>query len=104
TFAPTKAFNSVDLPELGAPIRATKPARVSARAVSVSVGGGLVGVAILARSRLRLSRDHSEKELSRNLLGQALGAPGGGGGGIPLHLDPDREGGVVVGAVLGDGG
>src|SRR5262245_7312374 len=74
TFAPTRAFSSVDLPELGAPISATKPAEAS-------VGGGLVGVAITLARRMSLRilpRDHSDEELRRNLLRQPLRAAGRG--------------------------
>src|SRR5579872_354453 len=62
TLEPTSALTSVDLPTLGAPIRATKPHAVAAGAVP-SAGDSVIGAADA------LARDHRRR---RSLLRRAL--------------------------------
>src|SRR5882757_4233973 len=65
TFEPTNALTSVDLPTLGAPIRATKPQRVVLGAAS----GEFVSIILVAADTF--ARVHHG---SRRLLGRALAA------------------------------
>src|SRR6185437_10004632 len=76
TFEPTSAFTSVDLPTLGAPIRATKPQRVIAPASAVIAAGNAFAL------------DHHAR---RHLLGRALAAADAFGGRQPRQVDRDAK-------------
>src|SRR5689334_25388974 len=73
TLEPTSALTSVDLPTLGAPIRATKPQRVSLDEPGT-------GSTVIAAAADAFAFDHHR---SRNLFGGALGAADAFGGGKP---------------------
>src|SRR5689334_1512598 len=86
TLEPTSALTSVDLPTLGAPIRATKPQRVSLDEPGT-------GSTVIAAAANAFAFDHHR---SRNLFGGALGAADAFGGGKPGQVDGDAELGVVM--------
>src|SRR3954454_17750693 len=65
TLEPTSAFTRVDLPTLGAPIRATKPQRVGAGVTSTD------SLSIIAAAANGFTRDHVE---CRDFLRRALAA------------------------------
>src|ERR1700728_4560490 len=83
TLAPTTALSSVDFPTFGAPIRATKPQRVGASAVSAIEPFGFDALARHHRGR-------------GGLVGRALGASGAFGGGEIGKLHGDAELRVVI--------
>src|SRR4051794_31976011 len=83
SFVPTSAFSSVDLPAFGAPIRATKPQRVS---ISTMAGIPVTESYALAR--------HEGGGGSH--LGEALGAPLSLGRLLRVDIDGDHEARIVV--------
>src|SRR5262249_33506857 len=94
TLAPTSALTSVDLPTLGAPIRATKAQRFGA---SVIAGSAAARYSLLATHQLGrldpLARQHGG---GRGLLGGALGAAEPFGRLELRQRDRHAELGVVV--------
>src|SRR6201992_2782694 len=77
TLEPTSAFTSVDLPTLGAPIRATNPQRVSTPASTIIAAAGDA-----------FALDH---HAGRDLLGRALAAAHSFGRGQSRQIDRDPE-------------
>src|SRR5450432_1263008 len=87
TLDPTSALTRVDLPTLGAPIRATKPQRVSAGARSA------LSLSVIAAAGDAFALDHYG---SRDLLGGALAAADAFRGRQPRQIHRDAELRVVM--------
>src|SRR5262249_48347157 len=82
TLEPTNALTRVDLPTLGAPIRATKPQRVPALGSSVMLAAGNA-----------FAFDHHG---CRDFLRRALAAADAFGGRQPRQIDCDAELRIVM--------